>query len=92
MPGLFNKKILQQRIKNYTIENIEKKIKQIKNWQKNLENIKGLNEKRLQSAFLSALFEDILGFYSKDKGKENEGLLGIITSWDIPEIYNKLSV
>jgi hypothetical protein len=38
MPGLFNKKILQQRIKNYTIENIEKKIKQIKNWQKSLEN------------------------------------------------------
>ncbi len=25
MSGLFNKKILQQRIKNYTIENIEKK-------------------------------------------------------------------
>jgi hypothetical protein len=38
MFGLFNKKILQQRIKNYTIENIEKKIKQIKNWQKSLEN------------------------------------------------------
>ncbi len=36
--------------------------------------------------------DGILGFYSKDKGKENEGLLGIITSWDIPEIYNKLSV
>jgi len=70
MPGLFNKKILQQRIKNYTIENIEKKIKQIKNWQKNLENIKGLNEKRLQSAFLSAIFEDILG-YNNTPQKDN---------------------
>ena len=62
MSGLFNKKILQQRIKNYTIENIEKKIKQIKNWQKNLENIKGLNEVELQSAFMRAIFEDILGY------------------------------
>ena len=26
MSGLFNKKILQQRIKNYTVENIEEKI------------------------------------------------------------------
>ena len=30
MSGLFNKKILQQRIKNYTVENIEEKIGKIK--------------------------------------------------------------
>ena len=62
MPGLFNKKILNQRIKNYSIDSIEEKIKKIKKWQKNLENIKGLNEKRLQAAFLGGIFESVLGY------------------------------
>lgn len=70
MPGLFNKKILQQRIKNYSIENVEEKIEKIKNWQQNLSRIKGLNEKRLQAAFLGAVFEKILGYDNSPQKKE----------------------
>jgi hypothetical protein len=44
MAGLFNKKILEQRIKNYTVDNMEEKINKIKSWQQNLSEIKGLNE------------------------------------------------
>lgn len=62
MPSLFNKKILKNDLDNYQIENINKKIKKIKHWQKNLSTIQGINEKTLQSAFLRAIFEDILGY------------------------------
>ena len=71
MSGLFNKKILQQRIKNYTVENIEEKIGKIGSWQKNLESIKGLNEVELQSAFMRAIFEDILGYEDAPQKKES---------------------
>src|SRR6056297_1732243 len=70
MTNLFNKKILDQRIKNYTIENGAEKLNKIRNWQSNLQNIKGLNEVRLQNSFIKAIFEDILGYENapqKDK-------------------------
>ena len=70
MSGLFNKKILQQRIKNYSIDDIKEKIEKIKNWQQSLSKIKGLNEKRLQSAFLKAIFEDILGYENSPQKEE----------------------
>ncbi|SDM55417.1 Eco57I restriction-modification methylase domain-containing protein [Halarsenatibacter silvermanii] len=69
MPGLFNKKIIEQNIHDYYIENFTEKLKKIRNWKENLANIKGLNEQRLQSAFLSAIFEDILG-YKNDPAAE----------------------
>ena len=70
MPDLFNKKILKSELKNYQVDNIEEKIEKIKHWQKNLSTIQGVNEKTLQSAFLRAIFEDILGYENapqKDK-------------------------
>jgi hypothetical protein len=81
MPSLFNKKILQQRVKNYTVENIEEKIERIKNWQKNLQSIKGLNEKRLQAAFLGAIFENILGY--ENTPQKNEWTMEIECSTDL---------
>jgi len=62
MPGLFNKKILKQRINNYSVDDLEEKINKIQNWQKNLADIQGLNEIELQNAFMRAIFEDILGY------------------------------
>lgn len=70
VPGLFNKKILEERIKNYEIDNLAEKINKIKEWQKNLGRIKGLNEKRLHGAFLRVIFEDILG-YENTPQKDN---------------------
>ena len=70
MPNLFNKKILNSRIKDYSVENIDEKIEKIKNWQQSLSKIKGLNEKRLQSAFLKAIFEDILGYENSPQKEE----------------------
>ncbi len=70
MPNLFNKKILNNRIKDYSVENIDEKIEKIKNWQQSLSKIKGLNEKRLQSAFLKAIFEDILGYENSPQKEE----------------------
>jgi hypothetical protein len=81
MSGLFNKKILQSRIKNYSIDNIDEKINKIKSWQQSLSRIKGLNEKRLQSAFLKALFEDILGY--KNTPQKDEWTLDIEATTDI---------
>ena len=62
MPGLFNKKIVNNRINTYEIDDVEEKIEKIKGWQKNLSRIKGLNEVNLQNAFLKAIFENILGY------------------------------
>ena len=70
MPNLFNKKILNNRIKDFSVENIDEKIEKIKNWQQSLSKIKGLNEKRLQSAFLKAIFEDILGYENSPQKEE----------------------
>jgi hypothetical protein len=81
MPGLFNKKVLQNRIKNYSIDNLEEKIEKIKSWQQSLSKIKGLNEKRLQSAFLKALFEDILGY--ENTPQKDEWTLDIEATTDI---------
>ena len=64
---LFNKKILEQRIKDYNIKNMNEKIEKIKQWQSNLERMQGLNEVELQKAFLSAIFEDILGYENAPK-------------------------
>lgn len=81
MPGLFNKKILQSRIKNYSIGNIDEKINKIKSWQQSLSRIKGLNEKRLQAAFLKAIFEDILGY--ENTPQKDEWTLDIEATTDI---------
>ena len=81
MPNLFNKKILKRRIENYSIENINEKINKIRNWQKNLGNMKGLNEKRLQSAFLRAIFEDVLGY--KNAPQTNNWTMDIECSTDL---------
>jgi len=81
MAGLFNKKILEQRIKNYTVDNMEEKINKIKSWQQNLIEIKGLNEKRLQSAFLTAIFENILGY--ENSPQKNEWTMEIERSTDL---------
>ncbi len=70
MPNLFNKKILNTRTKDYSVENIDEKIEKIKSWQQSLSKIKGLNEKRLQSAFLKAIFEDILGYENSPQKEE----------------------
>ena len=81
MPGLFNKKILKQRIKNYSVDNIERKVNQIKNWQKNLADIKGLNEVELQNAFMGAIFEDILGY--EDAPQKDKSTLKSQASTDV---------
>src|SRR6056297_353100 len=81
MPGLFNKKILEQRIKNYSVDNIERKVNQIKNWQKNLADIKGLNEVELQNAFMGAIFEDILGY--EDAPQKDKSTLKSQASTDV---------
>ncbi len=65
MPGLFNKKMLDQRIENYSIENMEEKREEIKDWQKSSRSIQELNERRLQSDFLNTVFGDILGYENK---------------------------
>ena len=85
MPGLFNKKILKSRIKDYSIDGIEEKIDKIKSWQNSLSKIKGLNEKRLQSAFLKAIFEDILGY--DNTAQKDEWTLDIEATTDIDSKY-----
>ncbi|PUU88278.1 MAG: Eco57I restriction endonuclease [Halanaerobium sp.] len=107
MPGLFNKKILDERIKNYEINNLDDKIIKIKEWQKNLGRIKGLNEKRLQGAFLRAIFEDILGYENtpqKDNwtldieattdvdAKHPDGIIGFFERTDNEEIRSHEAV
>jgi type I restriction-modification system DNA methylase subunit len=81
MPGLFNKKVLHNRLKNYSIDSLEEKLEKIKNWQQSLSKIKGLNEKRLQSAFLKALFEDILSY--ENTPQKDEWTLDIEATTDI---------
>src|SRR6056297_388635 len=81
MPGLFNKKILEQRIKNYFVNNGDEKLRKIRSWQDNLQNIKGLNEIRLQSSFLKAIFENILGY--ENTPQKNEWTMEIQCSTDI---------
>lgn len=81
MPNLFNKKILSNRLKDFAIENIDEKIEKIKSWQQSLSKIKGLNEKRLQSAFLKAIFEDILGY--ENSPQKDEWTLDIEATTDV---------
>src|SRR6056297_2621421 len=81
MPGLFNKKILEQRIKNYSVNNGDEKLKKIKNWQNNLQNIKGLNEISLQNSFLKAIFEQILGY--ENAPQKDEWTMEVQCSTDI---------
>ncbi len=70
MPGLFNKKILQQRLNKYSVPDIERKMEVVNKWQSSLKTIKGLNEQRLQAAFLQGIFQKVLGYDNEIEGRE----------------------
>ncbi|KXS50187.1 MAG: Eco57I restriction endonuclease [Halanaerobium sp. T82-1] len=62
MANLFNKKILDEQIHQYEIENFQEKFKVIKDWKRNLKSIKGVNEKGLQGSFLKGIFGNVLDY------------------------------
>lgn len=68
---LFNKKVLSKHLNGHEIDNHEQKLKIITDWQRNLENIKGVNEQRLQSAFLTGFFRDVLGYQTINQANKN---------------------
>ncbi|SNY41451.1 TaqI-like C-terminal specificity domain-containing protein [Orenia metallireducens] len=67
MADLFNKKILDKHLDSYEIDDYERKLKVVTDWQRNLKTLKGVNEIGLQSAFLTGFFRDILDYKSHDK-------------------------
>ncbi|GAB6136869.1 Eco57I restriction-modification methylase domain-containing protein [Halanaerobaculum tunisiense] len=71
MAVLFNKKVLSKHLNGHEIDNHEQKLKIITDWQRNLENIKGVNEQRLQSAFLTGFFRDVLGYQTINQANKN---------------------
>jgi len=73
--NLFNRKILNQRIANYSFptgEKAEKIQKLIDGWQKALKdsNLSKTKEKSLQSKFLTIFFEEVLGYTDQTAGND----------------------
>jgi type I restriction-modification system DNA methylase subunit len=78
--NLFNKKILNQRIANFSFpkgEEAEDISKLITGWQKALKDsdLSKTKEKSIQGKFLNVFFEQILGYEDKTGGKEEWSLI-----------------
>ncbi|MFW6030088.1 MAG: restriction endonuclease subunit M, partial [Halanaerobiales bacterium] len=71
MPELFNKRIINSYLDNYSIDNYKDKINVINNWKRQLQIIKRLNEKELQAAFLKGIFGKVLGYKGVTEIDEN---------------------
>jgi type I restriction-modification system DNA methylase subunit len=67
---LFNKKILDKHLDSYEIDDYERKLKVVTDWQRNLKTIVGVNETRLQGAFLTGFFRNVLGYSTLDQANE----------------------
>ncbi|MBM7623063.1 Eco57I restriction-modification methylase domain-containing protein [Sporohalobacter salinus] len=62
MADLFNKKVLEMKLKNYFISDYKNKLDIIKSWKRNLKSIILANEEGLQSSFLKSIFGVVLGY------------------------------
>jgi len=62
MANLFNHNLIKTHIQSHQIENFDEKLKMIQGWKKSIQTNKGVNEKALQEAFITGVFERVLGY------------------------------